>query len=371
MALSGRGPSLERTRKLAGLIRELKQRYPIEVCLSAGLIDEEQRAHPGGGGSRSPEPQPQHQRVALRRDLLDPQLRRPRRDARRRPRARPRALQRPHRGHGRDESRPGGGRPSQLRELEVPSIPVNFLIPIDGNPVRLRRLADARALPARAGLMRLINPRAEIRVAGGREGHLRALEALALWPANSLFVEGYLTTRGDAVDDTYRMIRDAGFEIEGNALLREARRERREGGRRRLPPRRGGDRILKPDMARGDVSAGERRATSPTRSLDAIRDARHLPPHARARRRPGAAHARRRPRGAALRRQQLPRPRPPPRGRRGRRARGPRLRLRGRRLAPHHRQPRRPRGARGGAREVPRQPRPRSCSTPATWPTSA
>ena len=67
-------------------------------------------------------------------------------------------------------------------------------------------------------MVRLVNPRAEIRAAAGREGHLRALEALALWPANSLFVEGYLTTRGDAVDDTYRMIRDAGFEVEGNPL---------------------------------------------------------------------------------------------------------------------------------------------------------
>ena len=43
------------------------------------------------------------------------------------------------------------------------------------------------------------------------------MEALALWPANSLFVEGYLTTRGDDVNDTYRMIREAGFEVAGNA----------------------------------------------------------------------------------------------------------------------------------------------------------
>ncbi|MCA9773922.1 MAG: hypothetical protein KC466_16000, partial [Myxococcales bacterium] len=52
----------------------------------------------------------------------------------------------------------------------------------------------------------------------GREGHLKSLEPLILWPANSLFVEGYLTTRGDAIPDTYRMIREAGFEIDGNPL---------------------------------------------------------------------------------------------------------------------------------------------------------
>jgi biotin synthase len=53
-----------------------------------------------------------------------------------------------------------------------------------------------------------------VRIAAGREGHLRALEPLALYPANSLFVEGYLTTRGEAARDTYQMIRDAGFAVE-------------------------------------------------------------------------------------------------------------------------------------------------------------
>jgi len=41
MVLSGRGPTLERTRKLAGLVREIKARWPIEVCVSAGLLEEE------------------------------------------------------------------------------------------------------------------------------------------------------------------------------------------------------------------------------------------------------------------------------------------------------------------------------------------
>src|SRR5499426_4485212 len=32
IVLSGRGPTLERARRLGELIREVKQRYPIEVC---------------------------------------------------------------------------------------------------------------------------------------------------------------------------------------------------------------------------------------------------------------------------------------------------------------------------------------------------
>ncbi len=101
-----------------------------------------------------------------------------------------------------------------LRGLEVPSIPVNFLIPIEGNPV----VSDGSLTPERClrvlAMFRLANPRAEVRAAGGREGHLGALEALALYPANSLFVEGYLTTRGRRAGDTYRMIREAGFVVE-------------------------------------------------------------------------------------------------------------------------------------------------------------
>jgi len=133
----------------------------------------------------------------------------------------------------------------RLRELEVSSIPVNFLIPIDGNPLQ----ADGSLTPERClrtlALARFVNPRAEIRAAGGREGHLRSLEPLALYPANSLFVEGYLTTRGDAVADTYRMIRDAGFEIEGNPLF-DARVEASNAFRLT-----GSDaEILKPEIAR-------------------------------------------------------------------------------------------------------------------------
>ena len=41
MVLSGRGPSLERTRRLADIVRRVKERFPIEVCLSVGIIGEE------------------------------------------------------------------------------------------------------------------------------------------------------------------------------------------------------------------------------------------------------------------------------------------------------------------------------------------
>ena len=98
-----------------------------------------------------------------------------------------------------------------------------------------------------AAAAKLVNPNAEIRVAAGREGHLRSLEALALYPANSLFVDGYLTTRGDPVGDTYRMIRDAGFEVDGNPLYREAE-AKAQASEFEIPG--GGDELLRPEIAR-------------------------------------------------------------------------------------------------------------------------
>jgi biotin synthase len=92
-----------------------------------------------------------------------------------------------------------------------------------------------------------VNPRAEIRAAGGREGHLRGLEALALWPANSLFVEGYLTTRGDSLAETYRMIREAGFEVDGNPLQPGETAGVAEAGAFRL---RGEAPLLRPEVSR-------------------------------------------------------------------------------------------------------------------------
>ena len=41
IVMSGRGPSPKRVSHLAELIHTVKARYPIEVCLSAGLIDVE------------------------------------------------------------------------------------------------------------------------------------------------------------------------------------------------------------------------------------------------------------------------------------------------------------------------------------------
>ncbi len=100
-----------------------------------------------------------------------------------------------------------------LRDLEVESIPLNFLIPIEGTPLEQRsELTPNYCLKALA-MFRLVNPNRELRIAGGREVHLRSLQPLGLYAANSVFVGDYLTTSGQAPDEDYQMIQDMGFEV--------------------------------------------------------------------------------------------------------------------------------------------------------------
>jgi biotin synthase len=101
----------------------------------------------------------------------------------------------------------------ELRALEVESIPVNFLDPRPGTPLGdVPRLTPQDCLRALA-MMRFVNPSRDIRVAGGREVNLRHLQPLALYPANSMFVNGYLTTPGAGYEADMRMIADLGFRL--------------------------------------------------------------------------------------------------------------------------------------------------------------
>jgi biotin synthase len=100
-----------------------------------------------------------------------------------------------------------------LRELEVESIPLNFLIDIEGTPLAQgRRLTPRYCLKALA-MFRFVNPASELRIAGGRELHLGSLQALGLYAANSIFVGDYLTTKGQPPEADYRMIEEMGFVV--------------------------------------------------------------------------------------------------------------------------------------------------------------
>jgi biotin synthase len=102
-----------------------------------------------------------------------------------------------------------------LRRLSPDSVPVNFLIPFEGTRLAdLRRLTPQRCLRILA-LFRLVFPDVEVRLAGGREVHLRSLQPLALHLANSIFAGDYLTSKGQPARQDLEMIADAGLRVEG------------------------------------------------------------------------------------------------------------------------------------------------------------
>ena len=101
----------------------------------------------------------------------------------------------------------------ELQGLDVKSIPVNFLHAIDGTPLAQRDELDPRYCLKVLCLLRMVHPHVEIRIAGGREVNLRSMQAMGLYPANSMFVSDYLTTKGQSSDDDFAMVKDLGFEI--------------------------------------------------------------------------------------------------------------------------------------------------------------
>ncbi|MDF5753239.1 biotin synthase BioB [Spongiactinospora sp. TRM90649] len=112
-----------------------------------------------------------------------------------------------------------------LRELDVDSVPVNFLIPFEGTPLGQEwHLTPQRCLRILA-MVRFVCPDVEVRLSGGREIHLRTLQPLALHLVNSIFLGDYLTSEGQAGKADLEMIADAGFEVEdsGTTTLPEHR----------------------------------------------------------------------------------------------------------------------------------------------------
>jgi biotin synthase len=128
-----------------------------------------------------------------------------------------------------------------LRELDPDSVPVNFLIPFEGTPLGGQwTLTPQRCLRILA-MVRFVCPDAEVRLAGGREIHLRSLQPLALHIVNSIFLGDYLTSEGQPGGRDLEMIADAGFTVEGEqertlpGHRRDLVRVRRRGPGTELP----------------------------------------------------------------------------------------------------------------------------------------
>lgn len=218
MVFAGRGPSQRRTEHLARLIKEIKSRYPIQICVSAGLLDfEKAKVLKEAGLDR------------LNHNLNTSESHYPNICTSHTYADRLNTLQAAKSAGielcsgliaGLGETHNDIIEVAKtLRQLKSESIPVNFLIPIPGTQLKTTSKLSPEYCLKILCLYRFLNPTAELRVAAGREMHLRSMEVLALYPANSLFLQGYLNTKGASRGRTLRMIKDAGFTIKSTIDL--------------------------------------------------------------------------------------------------------------------------------------------------------
>ncbi len=88
-----------------------------------------------------------------------------------------------------------------LNELQVDVIPLNVLVPVKGTPLEGRPSFPAVEAAKTMALFRLINPRAVIKLAAGRETVMSDFQGLLMLAGASGFITGgYLTTRGRQVE---------------------------------------------------------------------------------------------------------------------------------------------------------------------------
>jgi len=213
IVLSGRGPGADRISRMAALVGRIKAQYKIEVCLSAGFLDSEAAKTLKAAGldrynHNLNTSSGYYGKICSTHDYA----------------SRVETLETA--GKAGLEVCSGiitgmGEAPEdlvevakKLRELKAKSIPINFYVHIEGNKLGpVNKLTPEYCLRTLC-LFRFFNPEAEIRAAGGREANLGAMEALSLYPANSIFSEGYLNSPGHGNSKTLKMIKEAGFTVD-------------------------------------------------------------------------------------------------------------------------------------------------------------
>ncbi|MCK5237423.1 MAG: biotin synthase BioB [Deltaproteobacteria bacterium] len=103
-----------------------------------------------------------------------------------------------------------------LKELDVDCVPINFLNPRPGTPLEeAENLTPIECLKIIA-TARLMMPKKDLIVCGGREVNLRDMQALIFAAgANGMMVGNYLTTKGRSTEEDQAMLKDLGLKPKG------------------------------------------------------------------------------------------------------------------------------------------------------------
>jgi biotin synthase len=99
-----------------------------------------------------------------------------------------------------------------LATLNPEEVPVNILIGREGTPLANVKSIDALEAIKTIAVWRFIMPRTILKIAGGREVHLKNKDRLALKAgANGIITGGYLTTGGNTSANDIAMIKEIGL----------------------------------------------------------------------------------------------------------------------------------------------------------------
>ncbi len=109
-----------------------------------------------------------------------------------------------------------------LREMNVESVPLNFLSPQPGTPFGDFQPMTPLEILKNIAVFRYMLPQAEIRIAGGRQ-FLRDLQSMIFMAgASGVMIGDYLTTQGRKVEDDLQMLKDLKLKIRGDTQQRRA-----------------------------------------------------------------------------------------------------------------------------------------------------
>jgi biotin synthase len=211
---SGRAISEAELARIENLVRQIKDKYNLEVCVSLGIITADQAARLAAAGvsryNHNLETSQRHfGNIVTTHKYAD----------------RVRTIEAAKEaglgicaggifGIGETEA-DRVDMALELRRLGADTVPMNFLHPIEGTP-----LGDAETLKPMQilriiAIFRFILPKTNLKIAGGRVLNLRDLQSWMFYAgATSILSGDYLTTTGRAVAEDMQMLADLGLEVD-------------------------------------------------------------------------------------------------------------------------------------------------------------
>ncbi|HNV86389.1 MAG TPA: biotin synthase BioB [Candidatus Omnitrophota bacterium] len=208
---SGLGPSEEDFEKLIGIFERLNRETRLRIDCSVGVLTREQAVRMREAGVRQVNHNLQTSREFYSRIVTTHDYETRRRTLRA---LREGGLEICSGGiFGMGESREDRLKLAfELKEFCPECVPLNFLNARPGTPLEGAAPVDPLEAVRTVSVFRFVHPRANIKLAGGREGNLGQYQELALrGGANGLVIGGYLTTQGNAVRADFEMLTRTGY----------------------------------------------------------------------------------------------------------------------------------------------------------------